>query len=291
MTQAQSDLRLAKLAALVNEISERIRFTLFEVGAIPLGGPPEPFHQLLDLFPGSRIIAFELDEALCRELNEKTPPDITFYSTALGRKSEIRTLYETQHPMCTSLYEPNEALLQLYNNMEVASLKAVSSISTVGLDQFTQEHDITDVDFIKIDIQGAELDVFKGGVETLKNVVFIVSEVEFIPHYKDQPLFGDVNVFLTEQGMMFHKLLGKGGRTLKPIIMNNNRNFASQWIWSDAVYFRNILTLGNLAPDKLLKMSVLSFIYGSPDVTFYCFATYDEMQNTNYRQRLFDILS
>ena len=63
------------------------------------------------------------------------------------------------------------------------------------------------VDFIKIDIQGAELDVFKGGVDTLKDVVAIVSEVEFIPHYIDQPLFGDVCSFLTEKGFMFHKFL------------------------------------------------------------------------------------
>ena len=39
------------------------------------------------------------------------------------------------------------------------------------------------IDFIKIDVQGGELDVFKGGSKTLKNVLKIVCEVEFIQHY------------------------------------------------------------------------------------------------------------
>lgn len=65
--------------------------------------------------------------------------------------------------MCSSLYKPNEKLVSLYNNMEVAMLKSIESIETDSLDYFTKENSIESVDFIKIDIQGAELDVFQGG--------------------------------------------------------------------------------------------------------------------------------
>ena len=93
----------------------------------------------------------------------------------------------------------------LYHNLEVAELKSVTTIETLSLDWFIKEHEIRSVDFIKIDIQGAELDVFQGGINTLKQVVAIVSEVEFIRLCLDQPLLGDVCSFLTGQGMMFHK--------------------------------------------------------------------------------------
>ena len=60
------------------------------------------------------------------------------------------------------------------------------------------------IDFLKVDIQGAELDVFKGSRETLKEILMIVSEVEFIEQYIDQPLFGDVSSFLKDFDFMFH---------------------------------------------------------------------------------------
>jgi hypothetical protein len=66
-----------------------------------------------------------------------------------------------------------------------------------------KEHEIRSVDFIKIDIQGAELDMFQGGINTRRKVVAIVGEVAFIPLYLDQPFSGGVCSFLTEQGMMF----------------------------------------------------------------------------------------
>ena len=173
--------------------------------------------------------------------------------------------------------------------MEVAMLKSIGSIDTTSLDQFSKENNIKDVDFIKIDIQGAELDVFKGGRETLKAVVAIVSEVEFIPIYVEQPLFGDVCSFLSENEFMFHKFLGLAGRSLKPVILADDPNFAVQHMWADAVFIKDILTIPQLTPQKLLKLGLLSFIYGSPDVAFHCFRLYDEWKQTNLSQQFLEM--
>ena len=80
--------------------------------------------------------------------------------------------------------------------MEVAYLKQETEIDTITLDYFIEQNNIGKIDFVKIDVQGAELDIFQGGFNTLKNVLKIVTEVEFIHHYIDQPLFGDVCKFL-----------------------------------------------------------------------------------------------
>jgi len=181
-----------KLAQLVRSLEPDLVFTLLEVGARPISDEQEPFYNLLQLFPGSRILAFEVDEALCRELNETCPVGVHYFPVALGSDNEKRLLYETIHPMCSSLYQPDELIIRSYNNLDVSKLKSVRSIVTCTLDTFMEQHGISDADFIKIDVQGAELDVFKGGAKTLQQVVCIVSEVEFIPMYVDQPLFGDV---------------------------------------------------------------------------------------------------
>jgi FkbM family methyltransferase len=289
MNDTNFDRKLKILGQIVRETESNLSFTILEIGALPLEGEAEPFHKLLDLFPDSKVIAFEVENNLCEQLNEKANPGITYYPVALGRSEEKCTFYETNHPMCCSLYKPNEKLISMYNNMEVAMLKSVCSIDTVSLDYFMKNNNIDSVDFIKIDIQGAELDVFKGGVNTLQEVVAIVSEVEFIPHYIDQPLFGDVCSFLTEKDLMFHKFLGMAGRTLKPIIIGNNPNYPTQHMWSDAVFIKNIFEIPKLSSHKLLKLGLLSFIYGSPDVTFQCFKNYDEMNGTNIHKEFLDL--
>lgn len=257
-----------------------LAFTLLDIGALPIEGQHEPYHRLPELFPGSRIISVEVDEDVCKRLNAEALPGQEFYPAALGRKEETRRFYRTAEPMCSSLYPPNEALISRYHNMEPAMLDSVTTIETVSLDRFAARHGIDDVDFIKIDIQGAELDVFEGGAATLTNVTAIVSEVEFIPHYVGQPLFGHVCAFLMQRGFMFHKFLGMAGRALRPVVMNNDKNSASQHIWTDALFIRDILRLHELPAQKLLKMAVLSLLYGSPDVACSCLHAADEQLGT-----------
>jgi hypothetical protein len=150
-------------------------------------------------------------------------------------------------------------------------LKKYSAVETVSIDQFMRSQGISEIDFMKIDIQGAELDVFSGGVATLSKAVAIVSEVEFVPLYHRQPLFGDVCSLLTGQGFMFHKFLGMAGRTLQPVVLNNNPNFATQHMWSDAMFIREISGLAGMPTDKLLKLGLLAYLYRSPDVSYHCF--------------------
>jgi FkbM family methyltransferase len=276
------------LAGILRKAGYELRFTIFEVGARPMG--EEPFYRLLPLFPGSRIVAFEPDESLCETQNKSSPPGVTFYPVALGRAEEQRDFYVTEHPMCSSLYPPNEVLLSRYNNMEVAQLKEVSSVATISLDGFVSTHAIGAVDFIKIDIQGAELEVFQGGLSTLTNVLAIVSEAELIEHYIGQPLFGDICAFLSKQGLQFQKFLSFGGRTLRPIVVDDNPNTVSQQIWSDVLFIRNLFVSADLGDEKYLKIAVLAMLYGCIDVALFCCREVDLARGSNigqeYLQRL-----
>jgi FkbM family methyltransferase len=277
-------LSAAGLAEAMREVDSGLTFTIMEIGAVPIAGKKEPFHQLLDALPGSQIIAFELDKELCAELNRTSPQGLRYFPVALGRTEETRPLYETVHPMCTSLYRPNEALLDCYNNLEVAKLRSISSVETVSLDWFTSNHGISGVDFIKIDVQGASLEIFQGGVQALRDVVAIVTELEFVPMYIDQPLFGDVCRFLSDQGLMFHKFEGIAGRTLRPTIVNDDPNFPIQQLWSDAVFVRDVLTLAQLSPRKLLKLALMAYLYESGDLVIHCLRLHDERCGTQLLQ-------
>ena len=184
--------KLENFLKLIRKFDEYLKFEIVEIGAHPHGAQQERFHTLLDFFPDSKIHAFEIDEEECIKLNKIAKDGLKFYPYALGDKEEKRKLYETNHTMCSSLYEPNEKLLKLFNNLSVAYLKKITEINTISLDAFIKREKIESIDFIKIDIQGAELDVLKGAERNLENVLTIVSEVEFLPIYNEQPLFGDV---------------------------------------------------------------------------------------------------
>ena len=270
-----------KLVKIIRETKVDCKFNLLEIGAAKTGETKEPFYKILDYFPHSKIIGFEIDKRVCDKMNSEASEGIKYYPYALGKANEKKKLYNTQAPMCTSLYKPNEKLISLYNNLHFAYLKNETEIETITLDNFISKNSIDNLDFIKIDTQGSELDIFNGGKNSLKNVVKIICEVEFVPIYEDQPLFGDVNKFLNENGFMFNKFLGLSGRALKPLILNKDLNKASQHMWSDAVFIKNIEVIQNLSDEKLLKLSILSAAYFSMDLTFFCLSIYDRRYSSN----------
>lgn len=270
---------LKKLIKIINKTKINCKFTIFEIGALQLNNSKEPFYKLLDYFPSSEIIGFEIEKELCDKMNSKASKGIRYYPYALGEKNEKKKLYNTKHPMCTSLYKPNEKLIRLYNNLDVSYLKSETEIETISLDNFIDKHKIDEVDFIKIDVQGAELDIFKGGKNVLKNVLKIICEVEFVSMYENQPLFGDVNNFLTQHDFMFQKFISIAGRTLRPLIPKNP-DAASQHMWSDAAFIRHVEKIQNLSNEKLLKLSLLSTIYDSVDLAYYCLLAFDKRNSS-----------
>jgi FkbM family methyltransferase len=267
------------LAALLAEHEVDLSFNILDAGALPLESEPPPFHALLDVFPGSRISALELDPQVCERLNGQARSGLRYYCCALGRREEARALYETQHPMCSSLYEPDERYADLYNNMDFMRLRATHTVRTVSLNTFVREQALGAIDFIKMDIQGAELDVLQGAGPVLSAVLALVLEVEFVPLYKEQPLYGDVDAHLRERDFMLHKFLGFGGRGMKPLT-HGSPNYPVQMMWSDALFTCDLMDLTGFSEEGLLKLAVLLDIYESPDVAWYLLRRYDELRAT-----------
>ncbi|MEZ5540446.1 MAG: FkbM family methyltransferase [Pseudomonadota bacterium] len=273
----------------IRSVYPSLEFTILEIGAIPTAGnKSEPFHQILSEFPGSRIHAFEVDDAICAKLNAAADDGMRFHALAIGSKHEQRPFYITNHPMCSSLYQPNHELISQFNNMEESYLRESTHINTVTIDEFREAEQIEGIDFIKIDIQGAELDAFKGAVNSLTNTVAIVTEVEFIPQYTNQPLFRDVDAFLSDNGFMFHKFFTLRGRALKPVTVANNPIAPSWHFLCDTMYVRRISDWDSMEPAKLLKLAVLAYLYGSPDICFRCLQIFDSMQNSRLHQFLME---
>jgi FkbM family methyltransferase len=68
------------------------------------------------------------------------------------------------------------------------------------IDTFCQRHGISSVDFLYIDVQGAELQVLKGAGHLLRSLRAAWLEVEAIELYAGQPLASDVDLFMEANG-------------------------------------------------------------------------------------------
>ncbi|MFM7369285.1 MAG: FkbM family methyltransferase, partial [Sphaerospermopsis kisseleviana] len=73
------------------------------------------------------------------------------------------------------------------------------------LDQWVKENNQTIGDniLIKLDVQGYELSVIKGGEKTFKSAKLVIIEVSFYEFYEKQPLFDDIYKYLCNLGFVY----------------------------------------------------------------------------------------
>lgn len=273
------------LPDIIKKAGYEIKFTMMDIGARPTDKFKAPFHKLHRKFNNSKMLAFDADAEMCQRWNDECPAGVRFYPHALGKTEEKRPFFHHIKPEHSSLYEPNRELDRLFYGLEDIRVARTDSLKTMSMDRFISDNNIGPIDFIKTDIQGAELEVFQGGVNTLKNVLVLVSEVEFTPIYKNQPLFEDLSAFLRKKGLLFHKLLNVINRPLKSLLINNDIHIGSQHIYSDAVFVRDITKAGELDDHGLLKTALLLDAYESPDWTHYYLQIFDRRHGTDLADR------
>jgi FkbM family methyltransferase len=251
-----------------------------DVGAAAYGKDP---YAALTEQGLCEVVGFEPHADNCARRNAEALPTHRYLPYALG-DGRKRRFYECQNPLTSSLYRPNVAMLQEFSNLTLPVV-AEHDIETRRLDDLAE---IGDMDYLKLDVQGAELDVLLGGSRLLQKALVVHTEVEFVPMYEGQPLFGDIDVALRRAGFWLHRLDGINGRALKPFAPNGDP-FAplSQLLWADAaVYVRSFTSFAALPPEKLLKLAaILHEVYDSYDLAALALRHHDAQTGRNVRER------
>lgn len=258
------------------------RLKIVDIGAMSLGEGTEPYAALVKATPCD-VIGFEPVTDELEKLKQTGKKDERFLPYFVGDGS-TRTFYECNFPMTSSLFEPNTALLAKFQNLEeLVRVVKTYPVETKRLDDMPE---VRGTDLLKVDVQGAELMVFRGGVDMLKDVLVIETEVEFLPLYKEQPLFSDVDAFLRDRGFQFHRMSAQCGRTFKPLIANNDINaMMSQLLWADAIYVPDFMAFDHLAPAALLKLAcILHEHCQSFDLAALALEAYDRQTGTQFNR-------
>jgi FkbM family methyltransferase len=259
-------------------LPELPRLRIVDVGALSLGAEKDPYVKLLRAAP-CEVIGFEPIVAECARLNAAARPGCRYLPHAVGDGSE-QVLRECNVPMTSSLLEPDVELLGMFHELrEVTQVVARHPLRTVRLDDLPE---VRGTDYLKLDVQGAELMVLQGAVEMLRSVLVLHTEVEFIPMYREQPLFADVDAFLRAQGFILHRLAGLRSASFKlPDVEVELVTAVNQAMWAEAVYVKDFRALDRLEAASLLKMAViLHENYASSDLAALVLAAHDRKAGT-----------
>jgi FkbM family methyltransferase len=162
--------------------------------------------EFLDLFPDANVYAFEANPdnyEKCVNIKSKLHgfyrKNLKIYNYALNDTCEKINFYPVinNNPGASSKYKFIDGLNGSFFGEEWVQDEI--KVNAITLDQWRIENNVKKIDIIWIDVQGAELDVFKGSYDTLKNVQCIFTEVGLKPYYQGQSLKKDIDEFLIDE--------------------------------------------------------------------------------------------
>lgn len=248
-------LRLARLTQVV------------DVGANPIDGDP-PYKALM-LSGGCAVLGFEPQAKALEQLLRAKGPNERYLPQALG-DGAIHTLHVCRAPGMTSLFPPDPSTLGLFDILKPAGdVFEELSIQTTRLDDIP---DIENLDFLKMDVQGAELMVLQNGRNKLNNAVVAQLEVSFVTLYQNQPAFGEVDTEMRAQGFIPHCFAAVKQWPISPCVIGGDpRKPLNQLLEADLVYVRDFSKPDNLSDEQLKHLALVVHVcYGSWDLAMRC---------------------
>jgi FkbM family methyltransferase len=273
---------------------DQIHMTICSVGSRKLDNDDDYGSSDWNIFaPHLTIYGFDADADACEAANADLETRAINWTEqhiplALADSEGEKTLYVTQQPACSSLYPPDDAYMARFAALpELASLDFPVEIETTTLDAFLATEGVQEVDFLQIDVQGADLQVLKGAAEVLQRSVLAVQiEVEFAQIYQNQPLFADVDLHLRKQGFSLFDLYKTSRvRACSPI---HSTLHPGQLLWGEAFYLRDLLQPQHNAhlksPEKIFKLACVADAMNFSDYTLELlrFLTLEYGENPRY---------
>jgi FkbM family methyltransferase len=249
---------------------------------------PFPRHRL-------RFYGFEPEAGEADRLNQmrdehRFPTE--FFAAGLWSSTGTLTFHHNNIPGGSSFLRQQRAVTDRWkfeNPTQVSLAREIfreagtEEIEVVTLADWAAQQNVRDVDFMKLNVQGGELEVLRGAGPLLDGVLGILIEVAFVESYVGRPLFDDIDRFLRGAGFTFFDVLAHHyvGRADSPVaaqhlsVVNPTLGqLTSAWgqlIEGHALYFRDPVgaASGNRLPaPRVLKLAALAEAYGQVEFAF-----------------------
>lgn len=167
---------------------------IYDIGACVLHWT----REAINVWPNAKFIPFEAMSE-CAKIYEHFnihPYVIGVLSDKTGR--EVTFYQNVTHPGGNSYYKENEEI----NSNATTYFKDTAAVvcKTHSLDDIIRERKLPAPDMIKMDVQGAELDILKGATKSLETCTDVILELQKIEYNKGAPLREVVIGYMKERG-------------------------------------------------------------------------------------------
>ena len=222
---------------LLNLLAPQRLTHVVDVGANPIDGDP-PYKDMLAQGLCC-VTGFEPQAEALATLNKSKGKLETYLPYVVGRGGEAE-LKVCRYPGWTSLLQPRVAALQAFPVFQTnATVDAYMPVRTHRLDDLPE---LAPFDFLKIDVQGSELDVFDGAQQHLQHAVAIQTEMPFIALYEGQPTIGVLDQALRHLGFVPHCFAAVKKCPIAPLNVDSPDGAGvNQLLEADVVYVKDFI--------------------------------------------------
>ncbi|MEZ5931159.1 MAG: FkbM family methyltransferase [Alphaproteobacteria bacterium] len=252
-------------------------------GCLDIGARGGVVEDIRPLGRAAQVYGFEPDREECARLNrtiDKEPhpfASLRFLPVGLGAREERRALHIMRHAGASSLLPPNAEIAGRFaEHSAYFDVERSIEIETTPLDRVIDEHGVVSPVYMKIDVEGFELEILKGAEQLLdSSLLALRSEVAFLPTRQHQPDFGELAGYLRRFHLMpmgflylasWRSLTGvKHPRKVKGPIPYSR----GQMVHGDVLFLRDPASLddGSEAGVKAsLRLAFLALLYDYVDV-------------------------
>ncbi len=177
----------------------------------------------------SNVYCFEPDAKVFESLvqNCKGTRKVECLQVALGDRVEKRSFHVNEFNPSSSILPMQSVTLEEFPH---AAKSRTIELETTTLSGIVAQRQLLDPDFIKLDVQGFEEHVIRGGVEVFRKARFCMLEMSFTSLYQGSTLAVEMNALMRQLGfklvgILDHKVKGKSGEILQFDAVYENGNY------------------------------------------------------------------
>ena len=230
--------------------------TLLDIGA---AGDIEPRWEKVSKFVD--YIGIEPDDRSRESLQKKHKfNSYQILNSFAWNKEENIQFNLCRKPQVSSAYEPNKLFLNRF--CDPRRFDVIEKVN-INAEPLSKKENLLKLDFVKLDIQGAEKNALEGLENCVEEVLGLEIEVEFQEIYFDQPTFGEINNFLIKRNFEFIDLtyICRWNRNEEKYL-----NTGGQLIFGDGLWLKSPELVINQSREKILKYISICALYGRFDI-------------------------
>jgi len=188
------------------------------------------------LFPDAFIYSFEPDPDTFKILSNITSENLKLENIALSDKTGETSFYKNSISHTNSLFKVNH---NSKDSISISNAKSENNetffnglnqeikVKTSTLDFYISSNNIKTIDLLKIDVQGAEVNVLNGAFSSLQKTKCVILEISFYDYYETQTSFFDIEKILSPMGFKLYSISE---------ISNNPMNGRTDWV--EVIYLK-----------------------------------------------------